>query len=398
MPLLGGFNIGRWFGFPIRIDYSWFVLIALIVWMFGTRDFPARFPGYASSTYVTMAVAAALFFFLSLLLHELAHSVVARSRGIHVQGITLFIFGGVAQTTMEAKRPVDEFLLTVVGPLASFALAGIFVLLGIVGRNLGIPAPIAEVAGFLGILNLVLAVFNLVPGFPLDGGRILRAAIWQLTGDLRRATRWATAGGRVFGYALIALGVFSLLPGSPMDPIGSLWLVFIGWFLSNAAASSYRQFVLMRAISDVPVTRVARLASAVPAEMSARDLADLYVSGAPPALPVVRDGRMVGVVALDDVADIPPERRADTTAAELMSDVADTPVVTPDTTLDQVIGQLQSSDSERVIVAGEGRLHGILTLDEIADWVGRANKLGLDQLPPSLDAVGSEPEARNGQD
>ena len=152
----------------------------------------------------------------------------------------------------------------------------------------------------------------------------------------------------------------------------------------------------MRAISDVPVTRVARLMSAVPAEMSARDLADLYVSGVPPALPVVRDGRLVGVVALDDVADIPPERRAGTTAAELMSDVADMPVVTPDTTLDQVIEQLQSSESERVIVAGAGRLHGILTLEEIGDWVGRANKLGLDQLPASLDGVGSEPEAGSG--
>ena len=395
MPLLGGFNIGRWFGFPIRIDYSWFVLIALIVWVFSTVEFPRQLPGYAGEAYLLMGVAAALFFFLSLLLHELAHSVVARSRGIHVQGITLFIFGGVAQTTMEAKRPVDEFLLTVVGPLASFALAGIFWSLGALTDELGILPPAGQVSRYLGWLNFVLAVFNLVPGFPLDGGRIFRAAMWQVTGDLRRATRWATAGGRVFGYVLIAGGAFLIMRG-PL--ISGLWLVFIGWFLSNAAASSYRQFVLMRAISDVPVTRVARLASAVPAEMSARDLADLYVSGAPPALPVVRDGRMVGVVALDDVADIPPERRADTTAAELMSDVADTPVVTPDTTLDQVIGQLQSSDSERVIVAGEGRLHGILTLDEIADWVGRANKLGLDQLPPSLDAVSLEPEVSNGQD
>lgn len=389
MPLLGGFNIGRWFGFPIRIDYSWFVLIALIVWVFSTVEFPRQLPGYDGEAYLLMGVAAALFFFLSLLLHELAHSVVARSRGIHVQGITLFIFGGVAQTTMEAKRPVDEFLLTVVGPLASFTLAGIFWSLGALTDELGILPPAGQVSRYLGWLNFVLAVFNLVPGFPLDGGRIFRAAVWQVTGDLRRATRWATAGGRVFGYVLIAGGAFLIMSG---QLISGLWLVFIGWFLSNAAASSYRQFVLMRAISDVPVTRVARLASAVPAEMSARDLADLYVSGAPPALPVVRDGRMVGVVAMDDVAAIPPERRADTTAAELMSDVADTPVVTPDTTLDQVIGQLQSSDSERVIVAGEGRLHGILTLDEIADWVGRANKLGLDQLPASADGVGSKPE------
>ncbi len=340
-----------------------------------------------------MGVAAALFFFLSLLLHELAHSVVARSRGVHVQGITIFIFGGVAQTTTEAERPVDEFLLTVVGPLASFTLAGIFWSLGALTDELGILAPAGQVSRYLGWLNFVLAVFNLVPGFPLDGGRIFRAAVWQATGDLRRATRWATSGGRAFGYVLIAAGAFLIMRG-PL--ISGLWLAFIGWFLASAAASSYRQFVLMRAISDVPVTRVARLTSAVPAEMSARDLADLYVSGVPPALPVVRDGRMVGVVALDDVADVPPERRADTTAAELMSDVADTPVVTPDMTLDQVIGRLQSSESERVIVAGEGGLQGILTMQEIGDWVGRANKLGLDQLRPSPGGVGSEPEAEGG--
>jgi CBS domain-containing protein len=192
---------------------------------------------------------------------------------------------------------------------------------------------------------------------------------------------------------LIAGGAFLIMRG-PL--LSGLWLAFIGWFLASAAASSYRQFVLMRAISDVPVTRVARLAPAVPAAMSARDLADLYVSGLPPALPVVRDGRMVGVVALDDVAAVPPERRAETTAAELMSDVADTPVVSSDATLDQVIGQLQSSDSERVIVADAGRIHGILTLQEIGDWVGRANKLGLDQLPQSPDDVASEPEVGDG--
>ena len=226
---------------------------------------------------------------------------VARSRGIHVQGITLFIFGGVAQTTMEAKRPIDEFLLTVVGPLASFTLAGIFWSLGALTDELGILPPAGQVSRYLGWLNFVLAVFNLVPGFPLDGGRIFRAAVWQVTGDLRRATRWATAGGRAFGYLLIAAGAYLIMSG-PL--ISGLWLAFIGWFLASAAASSYRQFVLMRAISDVPVTRVTRQTSAVSAGMSARDLADLYVSGVPPALPVVRDGRLVGIVTERDFMDI----------------------------------------------------------------------------------------------
>ena len=390
MPLLGGFSVGRWFGFPIRIDYSWFVLIALIVWIFSTVEFPRQLPGYGEAAYLAMGIAAAGFFFLSLLLHELAHSVVARSRGIHVQGITLFIFGGVAQTTQEARRPVDEFLLTVVGPLASFGLAGAFYLIGVGTSRLDILPAAGAVAAYLGWLNFILAVFNLVPGFPLDGGRIFRAAVWQITGDLRRATRWATAGGRAFGYLLIAAGAFVVFQG-PL--ISGLWLAFIGWFLASAAASSYRQFLLMRTISGVPVTRVLRGAPAVPAEMTALELATLYVSGAPPAMPVIRQGRLAGVIDMDDLAAVPPSARARCTVGELMSDIGDAPVVAPEQTLDQVIGLLQAEEARWVLVIGEARLLGVLTLQEIGDWVQRARKLGLDRPGSQLDDLMNDPPA-----
>jgi Zn-dependent protease len=381
MPLLGGFGIGRWFGFPIRIDFSWFILIALIVWVFSTVEFPRQLPGYGDTAYLAMGVAAALFFFLSLLLHELAHSVVARSRGIPVQGITLFIFGGVAQTTKEAERPVDEFLITVVGPMASLALAGLFWSIGALGSELGVAAPAAEVARYLGWLNFALAVFNLVPGFPLDGGRLFRAAIWQLTGDLRRATRWATAGGRAFGYTLMAAGLFLLLNGRL---INGVWLAFIGWFLANAAASSYRQFLLMRAISGVPVSLVLRRAPAVPAEMSALELAGLFVGGASSSLPVVQEGRMTGIVDLDVVAKLPLDRRTSTTVGELMSDLAGTASVPPHETLDRVVMQLQKTDGEHVLVVDGDRFLGVVTLDDIGDWVQRARKLGLDRSDVGL--------------
>jgi len=380
VPLLGGFGIGRWFGFPIRIDFSWFVLIALIVWVFSTVEFPRQLPGYGDVAYLAMGVAAALFFFLSLLLHELAHSVVARSRGIPVQGITLFIFGGVAQTTKEAERPVDEFLITVVGPMASFALAGLFWSIGALSSELGVAAPAAEVSRYLGWLNFVLAVFNLVPGFPLDGGRLFRAAIWQFTGDLRRATRWATAGGRAFGYILMAGGLYLLLDGRM---INGAWLAFIGWFLANAAASSYRQFLLMRAISGVPISLVLRRAPAVAAEMSAVELAGLFVGGASSSLPVVQGGRMTGIVELDKLAKLPLDRRMSTTAGELMSDLAGTPTVPPDETLDRVVTQLQTN-GEHVLVVDGDRFLGVVTLDDIGDWVQRARKLGLDRSDVGL--------------
>jgi Zn-dependent protease len=307
--------------------------------------------------------------------------VVARSRGIPVQGITLFIFGGVAQTTKEAERPVDEFLITVVGPMASLALAGLFWSIGALGSELGVAAPAAEVARYLGWLNFALAVFNLVPGFPLDGGRLFRAAIWQLTGDLRRATRWATAGGRAFGYTLMAAGLFLLLNGRL---INGVWLAFIGWFLANAAASSYRQFLLMRAISGVPVSLVLRRAPAVPAEMSALELAGLFVGGASSSLPVVQEGRMTGIVDLDVVAKLPLDRRTSTTVGELMSDLAGTASVPPHETLDRVVMQLQKTDGEHVLVVDGDRFLGVVTLDDIGDWVQRARKLGLDRSDVGL--------------
>jgi Zn-dependent protease len=389
IPLLGSFKVGRWFGFPIRIDLSWFVLIVLIVWIFTTVEFPRQLPGYGDGAYLAMGIAAALFFFLSLLLHELAHSIVARSRGVHVQGITLFIFGGVAQTTMEAKRPVDEFLITVVGPLASLVLAAAFWALGALTAELYILAPAGQVSRYLGWLNFVLAAFNLLPGFPLDGGRIFRAAVWQVTGDLRRATRWATMGGRLLGYTLMAGGGFLILQG-PF--ISGLWLAFIGWFLSNAAASSYRQFQMIRTIANVPVTRALRPTPAVAPQASVLELAELFVAGAASALPVVREGGLVGVVTLEDVAGVPNDGRAELTASELMIDLGEIRVVPPDTNLDEVVAWLQNSDGRPVIVAAQEVLHGILTLQDISDWVARARTLGLDRADPRRGGVGEYAE------
>lgn len=241
MPLFGSFRIGRWFGFPIRIDYSWFPVAALVIWTFSTREFPRALPYHPSSTYLAMGTAAALLFFLSVLLHELGHALAGRMRGVTVEHITLFIFGGIAQAREEARRPLDEFLLTAAGPLASFALAGLFHGARLLAEAWYAPAPVVIVLGFLALLNFVLAVFNLIPGFPLDGGRIFRSIVWAVTGDLVRATRWATHGGRLFGGALIALGLFNLSRG---QFISGVWAAFIGWFVVKAATSSLRHFEL----------------------------------------------------------------------------------------------------------------------------------------------------------
>lgn len=378
MKVLSGrdFGLGRWFGFRVRIDYSWFVIFALVLWTFSYTIFPRQLPGYGAPTYVTMGVTAALLFFLSVLLHELAHSAMARARGIEVRGITLFIFGGLAQTKMEASRAVDEFLVTVVGPLSSFGLAAAFWGLAALSDALTLGSPTVRVAGYLAWLNLILAVFNLMPGFPLDGGRIFRSAVWQFTGDLEKATRWATRGGKWFGWLLIGVGVWELLEGFV---IGGMWSAFIGWFLSNAAEASWRQFLTRQTLSSIPVGRVmVPDPVTLPAGMSVSEAVESCFQRRPhSAYPVTEDGRLVGMLSLDHVQAVPQERWARVTVRELMRPVEHVPTVDPDESLDRLLGELQMDEDSRVLVVRDGRLLGVVGLGDVGAWVRRARRLGL---------------------
>ena len=376
MPLLGGFRIGRWFGFPIRIDYSWFLVAALVVWTFSESEFPRLLPGYERPTYLAMGVAAAILFFLSVLLHELGHAIVARRRGITVEGITLFIFGGIAQAREEARRPLDEFLLTAAGPLTSVALAGAFWLAHLAAIAIGAPPAVPAVLRFIGVLNFVLAVFNMIPGFPLDGGRIFRSVIWAVTGDMERATRWATWGGRLFGGALIAIGVWGLASGLIL---GGLWAAFIGWFLVNAASTGYRQFRLRRVLEAIPVERVMLVdPRAVPAgEPVEGVIRDYFLRGRQDVYPVDLDGIVLGILSVDDVAGVPAEERARVTAAQVMRPTYDLPSVRPDETLADVVLRLGAGQRSMALVLDEGRLVGLLDTRDVGQWAARLERLGL---------------------
>ncbi len=374
-PMLGGFGIGRWFGFQIRIDYSWFVVFFLVVWTFG-EEFARQMPGYGRLAYYGMGAVAGLVFFLSVLLHELGHSVVARSRGIEVEGITLFIFGGVAQTRMEARRALDEFLLTIAGPLTSLALAAAFWGVAEGVGALGWPEPLARVATFLAVLNLVLAIFNMVPGFPLDGGRIFRSVVWAVTGDLEKATRWATLGGRAFGYLLIAFGAVQLVVGATL---AGLWSAFIGWFLSTAASASYRQFAVRRMLSRVRVARVMTSGTdSVPPGMPVAELVEEYFLRRPhAAYPVVENGHLLGLVGVGEVSGLGAAERATRRVRDVMRPIAELPTATTEETLDEVLSRLDPGESERAVVVENGRVVGFLTLDDIGEWVKRARELGI---------------------
>jgi Zn-dependent protease/predicted transcriptional regulator len=372
---VGSFRLGAIFGFEIRIDFSWFIIFFLILWTFSDAVFPHQFPGLSTATYYTMGTLGALLFFASLIAHELSHSLVARTKGIPVEGITLFIFGGMARTRMDAESPADEFQIAGIGPVTSLFLAGVFFAIYWIGQKAGWSVAITGVAVYLSLWNVALAVFNLLPGFPLDGGRVFRSIVWRITGDAGKATRWASTGGRWLGYLLVAWGVVSLFTG---DLLNGLWLVFIGWFLRNAAEAGYQQFVMHAALAGVRAYHaMTRDPETVPADLDLRTLVDEhFMLRRFHAFPVVDAGRPVGLVTLARVKEVPRDEWAGHTVRAVMHPLDEEISVTPATPLTDVLEKISDGDVRRVLVIDQGALVGIITGTDIAGWLKRAKEMG----------------------
>jgi Zn-dependent protease/CBS domain-containing protein len=367
---MGGFRIGSVFGIDIRIDYSWFVIFFLILWTLTVGVFPATRPGLDTGTYVAMGASATILFFISLLGHELSHSLVARSKGIPVEGITLFIFGGMAHTRMEFEEPGDEFLIAGVGPVSSFVFAALFWVIAWAGRQFGWPFAITDVAGYLAFINLILAIFNLFPGFPLDGGRLFRALVWKVTGDLRKATRIASTGGKIFGYALILLGALSLIGG---NLIGGIWLIFIGWFVRTAAEASYTQYVLRRTLEGIRARdAMTPDPDTVAADLTLEEFVEAQVfRGRHHSYPVVENGEPVGLITLDRVRGVPREEWPQRSVRDAMAPASDALMARRDDSMATVLEKLGESKLRRVLVTHESRLVGILSQSDVARLVER---------------------------
>jgi Zn-dependent protease len=369
---MSDFRLGSVLGFEIRIDFSWFVIFLLILWSFSAGVFPARYPGFATGTYLTMGTIGALLFFCSLLAHELAHSLVARAKGIPVEGITLFIFGGMARTKVEAREPGDEFAIAVVGPLSSLLIAGLFACVWWSGGRVGWTA-VSGVARYLAFLNVLLAAFNLLPGFPLDGGRLFRSLVWKITGDLTKATRWASAGGRLLAYLLIGLGVLQLFTGAAL---GGLWLIFIGWFLRNAAMMSLQQHVVRHVLEGVSAREIMspRPVSVSP-DLTLSDLVESYLlEERHHSFPVVERGRPVGLVTLQHVKQVPREEWTTRLVRDVMTGM-DAITVGPQDDVTELLERMQTADERRVLVVAEGVLLGIISASDVAGWIQRSQEL-----------------------
>ncbi len=380
-----GFSIGRIFGINIRIDWSWLFIFMLITWNLAAvfAQFHANWSaGLAWAT----AVAAALLFFASVLAHELAHSLVARARGVPVRSITLFMFGGVSDIQREPPSPLAEFLITIVGPATSIGLGLAFIALsGAAAGSIGLaggPAnliaglnPLATLLLWLGPINLLVGLFNLIPGFPLDGGRVLRSILWAITHNLRRATRWASAVGQGVAWLMIAAGiamVFGLdLPILGTGLISGLWLAFIGWFLNNAAAQSYQQVVIEDALDGVPVVQLMRTnPPAVPATISVGSLVQDYIMGTDDqSFPVMDGDQLAGIVTLEDVQKVPHAQWTATTVRQIMTPADKMAEVTPDEDAAEAMRELTERDVRQLPVVSDGRLVGMLRRRDIARWL-----------------------------
>jgi Zn-dependent protease/CBS domain-containing protein len=367
-------RLGKIMDLEIRIDFSWFIILALILWTLAKSYFPIRHPGLAYELHLLMGTIGALLFLASLLAHELAHARVARARGTPVEGITLFVFGGLARTRKEAGRPGDELLIAAVGPLASLLLAGCFGFAGWLGLRLGWSDAVVGLAEYLALINALIAVLHMLPGFPLDGGRLFRAAAWKLTGDLTTATRWATTGGRWIAAGLVAFGILQLFLD---NVVSGLWLVFIGWFVHTTSDDTFTQHVLLRTVVGV---RVREVMTADPETVSPHlpipEFIERHVlHGRHRAFPVVDGERLLGLVTLARLRDIPRELWPHRNVADVMLPLQAATCARPGDRLSEVIERLASTEDGRVLVTSNGHLEGVITRSDLIRWLERVRLL-----------------------
>lgn len=365
-------RIGRVFGIPVEINISWIVIFGLVTFALGSGYFPG-IPGAAgqpSWAYYVVGAVTSLLFFMSILAHELCHSVVARAEGGHVEKITLFIFGGVAQIDEEPRTPGREFLMAAAGPGMSLLLAVVAFLGFVAAASWGLPwwvwAPLQYLAG----INLFVALFNMLPGFPLDGGRVLRSILWAVTGDLLKATRWASGSGQFIGWAMVAFAVLNVLGGR----VDYIWFGLIGWFIASLAGQAYRQQVLRSRMQGVATRAVMTpTPQYVNGDETLEQLVNEHFLGRRHSrYPVYYEGAIHGLVTLPDVkavdrADWPYLRTIDATNRDL-----DTLVVHADDPVESLVGRLAGDRPGALLVVEQGRLVGILTRSDVIALVERA--------------------------
>lgn len=356
--------MGRIAGIEIRVHFSWFAIFFLLIWWLAEGFFGEVYDSWSGTEAWAAAIAASILFFASVLLHELAHSLTAKRLGLPVSSITLFIFGGVSSLTSEPASAKQEFQIAIVGPATSFGLAALFGLLAAVALVNGSEnSPPGAIAEYLAIINVSLGVFNLLPGFPLDGGRVLRAAVWSRSGDFLTATRWASRGGLVISFGLIAIGVVSILGG---NFVGGAWMVVIGWFLRGAAQSSYEQLLVRRTLEGVRVRDVLdRSFVWVAPDDSLEQVVRRMLQTSQRCVPVLVGDELLGVISIRDLQRVPEEEWPQTSAFRAMTPREKLHVTSLDADLARVMELMAANDVHQLPVLDGGSFVGFVTRADV---------------------------------
>lgn len=368
-----GIRVVKIIGIPIELHVSWFLIFGLLTWSLASGLLPQEYPALSGVSLWLLGMVTSLLFFGSVLAHELGHSVLALRNNVPVRKITLFIFGGIAEIEKEPPTPGAEFRIAIAGPLVSLRLAAIFG--GLYLLDQAVPY-LAAPSIWLARINLILAVFNMIPGFPLDGGRVLRAAIWQFSGNYRRATQIAASIGQIAAYGFIGFGIFEMFRGRFID---GLWLVFIGSFLNNAASNSATLARVQESLTEQKVGQIMqREFPRVSALTSLQRLVDDYIlSGGQPVV-LVGDGIILqGVLTLNDITALPQRKWPLTVAQQVMSPIHRLPQVSTRNTLWDALQTMDQSGVEQVTVQEEGRFLGILTREQVLQYMSLRTRLGI---------------------
>jgi Zn-dependent protease len=361
--MTGAIHIGRLFGISVRIHFSWLFIFFLVAWSLASAFLPDAYPGWSREMYWAIGIAGSMLLFVSVLIHEFSHSLLAISRGYKVRAITLFLLGGVSEIEEEAARPGEEFWIAFVGPLSSFILAGIawgaYAVLGPDGNAQG-----RALAVYLGTINLILGVFNLIPGFPMDGGRVLRSIVWRATGSQRQATLVASNVGSLIGYAFMAVGIVVAFTA---NFISGLWLMFIGWFIQSSASAVRQQQSVTTALTgkrvrDVPTREI----TSIKPGTSVQELIERHISrDFERAYAVVLGDTFYGLVTASDVRRLPPDQRGSTPVTEIMTRAPEVLSVTPDEPLESALKKLVEKGVHQLAIVSDGNIVGQITRADV---------------------------------
>ena len=362
-------------GFKVRIDISWFIIALLITWTLAKGMFPHYYKGFHTSTYWLMGFMGALGLFISIIFHELCHSLVARKFGLLMKGITLFIFGGVAEMAEEPQSPKAEFFMAIAGPISSIILSlGLFVV-RFLGKGIGWSKPVLGVISYLALINLILAGFNLLPAFPLDGGRVLRSILWGWKDNIRWATQIATSIGSGFGIALIIFGVFSVFMG---NLIGGIWWVLIGTFMRGASQMYYQQVIVRKALEGEKVRRfMVSDPVTVSPSISVEELVEDYIYKFHYKMfPLVEDGKLVGCVTINQLKQIPREERHRRKVGDLAKSCTKENTIGADENAMKALSIMNKTKSSRLMVLEGHKLVGVIALKDMLGFMSLKVDLG----------------------